>query len=344
MILAVIFFATQVVVAGARSYTEFTGKETTQLQQVMTAAADTASFAPMLSILFLACRMRALQHDGQPQKWAQQCMFASTGALGVTVILAILVPMALGGEMETDETTGQTKFVMDFPGAGYACIALKYLTMVCMYGGSIGVIVAIFKFEAPGGRTTLPVSPAVQCVVNLCIQYFVIYFMINVMSTITEVSGGQYRMEEYSLYSALIAAKSTVQFAPMLSILFVTTRMYALLITDKKGAPQAWVQDGMYMASWSLLISFVACLVSGFAMDEVEVNDDGEVVNKFENKWVAILMQGIRYFAMMLLYGGIVMVIVGLLYMTPETANGRGSIPFVSDVINATPLGEAPPG
>ena len=30
----------------------------------------------------------------------------------------------------------------------------------------------------------------------------------------------------------------------MLGILFVTTRMYALLLTDKKGAPQAWEQDG----------------------------------------------------------------------------------------------------
>jgi len=344
MILAVIFFTTQVVVAGARSYTEFTGKETTQLVNVMNAAADTAAFAPMLSILFLACRMRALQHDGQPQKWAQQCMFASTGALGVTVLLAIAVPLLLKGTMTTDEKTGQTTFEMDFPGAGYATIALRYLTMIAMYGGAVGVMVAIFKFEAPGGRTTLPVSPAVQCVVNLCIQYFVIYLGVNVMRTVSEVSGGKYRMEEYSLYSALIAAKATVQFAPMLSILFVTTRMYALLITDKKGAPQAWVQDGMYMASWSLLISFVACLCTGFAMGKVELDKDGNVVNKFENYYLGLGMTVVRYLSMLLLYGGIVTVIVGLFMMTPETANGRGSIPVVTDAVNSTPVGNPPPG
>merc|ERR1719243_93891 len=122
----------------------------------------------------------------------------------------------------------------------------------------------------------------------------------TIMLTVSEVSGGQIPLEKYKIYAAVEASKATLAFAPMLAILFVTTRMYALLITDKKGAPQAWAQDGMYMATWSLLISFLACLVSGFAMDEVEVNDDGEVVNKFENKWVAILMQGIRYFAMML--------------------------------------------
>eukprot|EP00929_Paragymnodinium_shiwhaense_P067332 TRINITY_DN338_c0_g3_i1.p1 TRINITY_DN338_c0_g3~~TRINITY_DN338_c0_g3_i1.p1 ORF type:complete len:658 (-),score=196.48 TRINITY_DN338_c0_g3_i1:197-2170(-) len=343
MILAVIFFATQLVVAGARSYTEFTGKETTNVVDVMNAAADTASFAPMLSILFLAARMRALQHDGQPQAWAQSCMYASTGALALTVLLAIGVPLALNGKMKTDATTGQTVFEVEYPGLGHTFLGLRYLTLVATYGGCFGVIASIFQFKAPAGPTN-PVSPTVHCVVNLCLQYFVIYLLLNIMTTVTEVSGGRYRMEEMSLFSALNAAKATVAFAPMLSILFVTTRMYALLLTDKKGAPQAWVQDGMYMATWSLLISFVSCLCTGFAMGKVELDEDGNVVNKFENKYVAIGMTVIRYLAMLLLYGGIVTVIVGLFVMTKETANGRGSIPVVSDAVNSTPVGNPPPG
>merc|ERR1719482_2046741 len=163
------------------------------------------------------------------------------------------------------------------------------------------------------------------------------------MLTVSELSGGRYRMEEYALFSALNAAKATVIFAPMLSILFVTTRMYALLITDKKGAPQAWVQDGMYMATWSLLISFVMCLGTGLVMDEVETDEDGNIVNKFSNQYVAILMTILRYFTMLLLYGGIVTVVVGLFVMTPETANGRGSVPVVSEAVRATPVGGAPP-
>ena len=27
------------------------------------------------------------------------------------------------------------------------------------------------------------------------------------------------------------------------------------------GAPQGWAQDGMYMASWSLLVQFLMCLI-----------------------------------------------------------------------------------
>merc|ERR1719375_1532345 len=108
--------------------------------------------------------------------------------------------------------------------------------------------------------------------------------MLTVMSTVHQVSGGDIAISQYyRLWAPMQAAKSTLAFAPMLSILFVTTRMYALLITDKKGAPQAWVQDGMYMATWSLLISFVVCLLTGAFM-KVEFKD-GFVNNKFENKY-----------------------------------------------------------
>merc|ERR1719199_745346 len=105
------------------------------------------------------------------------------------------------------------------------------------------------------------------------------------MMTVSEISSGTIPMEKWKLFAAVEAAKSTLAFAPMLSILFVTTRMYALLITDKKGAPQAWVQDGMYTSTWSLLISFLTCLATGLVMDKVETDEDGNVVNKFSNKY-----------------------------------------------------------
>merc|ERR1719262_1887338 len=97
------------------------------------------------------------------------------------------------------------------------------------------------------------------------------------------------------------------------------------------------------MATWSVLISFVVCLVAALAVDEVETDEDGNIVNKFSNQYAAIGITVVRYFSMLLLYGGIVTVIVGLFVMTPETANGRGSIPVVTDAVNATPVGNPPP-
>jgi len=337
MILAVVFFSTQVVIAACRSYTEFTGVEFPKIVGLMNAAATTVEFAPMLSILFLAARMRALQHNGQPQEWAQDCMYYSTGAMCLTTVLSMLVPVALGGTMKTNPVTKETTFEVPNPIFGYVLVAGRYICMLSFYGGAIGVAYSVFVFEAPAGaEATLPVSPTVQCVMNLTCQFFFVYFMMTAMLTVSEITGGTIPMEKWTLFAAIESAKSTLAFAPMLSILFVTTRMYALAITNKKGSPQGWVQDGMYMCTWSLLISMLMCLGTGILMDSVETDEDGNVVNKFSNKQVGLAVTVIRYLTMALLYGGMVIVVVGLFMMTPETANGRGSVPFVPSPVSPT--------
>merc|ERR1719409_2009858 len=87
MILAVVFFLTQLVIAICRSYAEFTGVEFPKIVGMMHAASTTVEFAPQLAILFLAARMRALQHNGQPQAWAQDCMYYGSYARCLTTLL-----------------------------------------------------------------------------------------------------------------------------------------------------------------------------------------------------------------------------------------------------------------
>jgi len=346
MILATFFFLIQLVIAFCRTYEEFKGVAFPKLVAVMQEASTTVEFAPMLAILFLCARMRALQHDSQPQRWAQDCMYASTAAMCVTTLLAIAIPLTVGGSMETDAQTGEKTFSVpedSSPTLTYVLTGLRFICMIGFYGGAVGVIYSIYTFQAPGGpEATLPVSPAAHCVANLTVQFFFVYGMMTVMLTVSSCTGIQ--CQNWRSFAAIESAKATLAMAPMLAILFVTTRMYALLITQKKGAPQAWVQDGMFMATWSLLISFLACLGTGLVMDEVKTDEDGNVVTQFNNTYVAAFMTTIRYLSMLLLYGGITLVIVGLFQMTPETANGRGSLPVISDVINATPFGGPPPG
>merc|ERR1719329_153201 len=309
--------------------------------QLIIAAATTVEFGPMLCILFLSLRMRALQHDGQPQPWAQNAMYASTCALACTTVLAIIVPLALGGTMKINEKTKEATFDVPDPTMGIILIGVRYICMLSFYGGAVVVMYAIVVFEAPAGpEHTVPVSPTVQCVMNLTAQFFLVYLLMTIMLTVSEVSGGKYPLETYKLFAALVASKATLAFAPMLSILFVTTRMYALLITDKKGAPQGWVQDGMYMSTWAIAISFMSCLFTGLIMDDVKTDEDGNVINKFSSPAAGFGMQFVRYLSMFLLYGGILTVIYGLFVMTPETANGRGALPLVGQ----TPLGDSPPG
>ena len=94
-------------------------------------------------------------------------------------------------------------------------------------------------------------------------------------------------------------------FCPMLSILFVGIRMYALQITDNKGSPQGWVQDGMYMATWSLLIQFVMVLVTPCATGvPAQVDEDGNIKWEPDNKILFYAVVTIRWLGFILLYGG----------------------------------------
>jgi len=351
MILAIMFFATQLIIAICRSYTEFTGVEFPKILGMMLGAECAVEFAPQLSILFLAARMRALQHDGQPESWVQTCMYSCTAALCLTAVLAVVVPLMMNGTTKTNPHTKETTFEVPHPTAGLCMIALRFMCLAYLYGGACGVAYSIFAYESPKGpEHTRPVSPTVRCIINLSCQFFFVYLLQTIMLTISEMSGGQVALHKYRLFGALEAAKASLAMAPMLCILFVTTRMYALLITDRKGSPQAWVQDGMYMATWSLFISFMTCLATGLVNDKVETDEDGNVVKMSctKNRYVSLSLIVVRYLAMALLYGGIVMVVTGLFLMTPETANGRGSVinmqppPNAHDVVGAVHEPEAP--
>merc|ERR1719504_399481 len=111
MILSVTFFLVYLLVAVSRSYSQFVGGQlfTSSFEAVMLRAADTLAFAPMLSVLFLGARMRALQMDpvgGNPQPWAQNCFYACTYCLLTQTLLAALVPLLLNGKVEKGAVQG----------------------------------------------------------------------------------------------------------------------------------------------------------------------------------------------------------------------------------------------
>jgi len=349
MILSVAFFLTQLVIVLCQSYTDIKGVDyyaghIDRMKRVMNDTSTTLEFAPMVAIVFLAARMRSLQHNSEPQAWSQTCMYVATWALVVTAALAVLVPYVCGGRMTTNPMTKEVTFEVPDKALSTIMTVIRFLCVICFYAGVGGVICSIYAFRAPTGYVTAPVSPTVQCVVTLAFQFFFVYAALICCSLISEASGGQMLMEQNRFYSAFEAAKTTLPWAPMLAILFVTTRMYALLITDKRGSPQGWVQDAMCMSTWSLLISFFSVIGASFLMEDdeegkllsIETDEDGHVINKFSNSYIGQFMTGLRYFTTALLYAGIITVVVGLCIMTPETANGRGSIPIVSQIRKAT--------
>jgi hypothetical protein len=354
LMLSVCFFAVYFLVAVSRTYSQYQVGQTStsDFERVMLRASDTLAMAPMLCVLFLGARMRALQMDpvhGNPQRWAQNCFYACTYALMAQTVTAIIVPLVLNGKVKKGKTDGDLYYEVEGGGGGLAkgLTILRFLLMLFVYGGTIAVVCSVFTIQHPDGKElTPPLSPTMQCVLNLAFPYFLIYALLWIFITVedfTDSSGGAVEAAR----DAIESAKSTVQFAPMLSVLFIATRMRALQITENRGAPQGWVQDGMYLASWSVLVQFLMCLVlpvftgKKFVPDSMDGPANNEEMSNPIGAWVVTV---VRYTAMLALLGGVTTVITGVIIMTPENANGRGALPLIADGTLPVDLAPPPPG
>merc|ERR1719440_1935314 len=334
MIMACMYFVVYAAVQFSRTWTQFTQQKLSRFEDAMMIAANAMNFAPMLSVLFIGARMRALQMDpvnGAPQKWAQNCFFMCTYAVAAQVILSIAIPLVMNGtaEVNKDGAEGDMTFKVENKALG-ACLSVgRYLIMFCIYIGFTCVIYSIFTIQHPKGEQyTPPISVTMQCVINLTFQFFFIYLMIWICITIKEFT----KFEWPLLTNTMENLKGTVAFCPMLAILFVGTRMRALLITNNKGAPQGWVQDGMYMATWAVLIQFLMCMVVPLVTGSpAKTDEDGTPIYEPSNKFLVWIALGLKWLTFIFLYGGMIAVVVGVYTMTPETANGRGSVPLVGD-------------
>merc|ERR1719191_704068 len=346
--LTIMFFIVYAGVALLRTWGQLTGNsDHLALENALMAASAAMNFAPMLSILFLAARMRALQMDpvnGSPQPWAQSCFYMCAYAVMFQTIFSVAVPIVMGGTVKKGTTEGDMEYTVSNKVVGLCLTACRYIVMLSIYIGFTAVVVSIFTLEHPNGAEyTPPISPTVQCVLNLTFQFFFIYLMVWACISLREWTN----MEWPLLTNTMESCMGTVAFCPMLAILFVGTRMRALQMTNNKGAPQGWAQDGMYMATWSILLQFVMVLlipICTLIMEgkahHPELDEDGNVKWNPSGKIALIVVQIIRWIGFLLLYIGTICVMVGAMTMTPENANGRGSVPLV----DKTPLAKEPVG
>jgi hypothetical protein len=346
------FFLVYFFVAFARTVSELRGHRT-HFEEVMVDATHTVNMAPMLCILFLSARMRALQIDpvhGHPQEWAQSCFYMCSYALFVQSLLAILVPIILRGEVTNDEYgVGDTKFEI---AKSHHCIGktltfARYAITICLYGGFIAVIVSIFTHHDQNGNYH-PISPTLQCVINLAVQFFLIYFVIWTLLTLKEIAG----IEVPRFFQAVETARVTVMFAPILSILFIVMKMRALSLSNNQRSPPVWATIAMILATWAVFLQFCTCLMMAFFGDVVLASDgnvthrsslssqSGQVITNWliESKVGRVALCLLRVVSMCLFYGGVGAVLTAVLIMTPEMTVGDTQH---KEAAGSSPLGVA---
>merc|ERR1719463_233485 len=299
--MTIMFFVVYCGVAVLRTFAQLTGAKNPKIETALLAATAAMNFAPMLSILFLAARMRALQMDpvnGSPQSWAQACFYMCAYAVMFQTIFSVAIPIVMGGTVKKGSTEGDMVYEVSNKPIGMCLTACRYIIMLSIYIGFTAVVVSIFTLEHPdGAQYTPPISPTVQCVLNLTFQFFFIYLMVWACISLRE-----------------------------------WTRMRALQMTNNKGAPQGWAQDGMYLATWSIFVQFFMVVIAGVATGEkVKTDADGNATWHPTNIYLWYAVQVVRWFAVLALWGGAITVIIPVFTITPETANGRGAIPLVTD-------------
>merc|ERR1719321_514923 len=259
-------------------------------------------------------------------------------------VLSVLVPLALGGKARgSGKIEGDVVFEVESNWLAKTLTVVRFLAMLSVYAGFAAVVCSVFTIEHPGGKDmTPPLSPTMQCVLNLAFQYFLIYFLLWVFTTVTDFFPS---LDLTAAKDAIESAKATVAFAPMLAVLFIGTRMRALQLSDNKGAPQAWVQAGMFLATWSLMIQFTMCLLMPLVTGKKYTPDslDKPVEQpEISNKYGAWTLTIVRYLALLSLMGGVATVATGVFLMAPETANGGGSVPGLDMVPEPAGVNDVP--
>merc|ERR1719160_522572 len=108
---------------------------------------------------------------------------------------------------------------------------------------------------------------------NLTIQYLTIYSALAILRMIAEFTGEN--AKSWTSYEALDQATITVNYAPMLSVLFLAARMRVLWLTQLKGNPPIWMQQWMYGATYAVLaMTLTALVVPLLTGEKVKLNPE----------------------------------------------------------------------
>jgi len=332
MNLATQFFVVYLLVALVKTTQELSGNTPflTKLGGLLTLAKFTVNFAPMLCILFIGARMRALQMDpkhGNPQKWAQNCFYMCAYSVLIQTVLVIVMPFCTQCECKQGSSEGDVVFEMENATLGIIISVVRWICLIALYGGFSAVIYSVFVIEHPTDVSlTPPISPAMQCVMNLTVQYFFIYLCLWVAITAQQFLGSSPFWDK--TIAIFDAGRATVMFAPMLSMLFIGTRMRALQLTKATdgtipptAGPQGWAQDGMFLSTWSCLVQvLMAILVPILTGSTPEMDEDGNLKTpEGAGKIMGVICDLIKYLCLISMYGGAVTVMYGVYTMTPET-------------------------
>lgn len=324
-VITVLYFSAYFAIILARSYSTLMGKthqstvrvrgRLSLAQSTETGMTDALVLAPMLCILMIGARMRAMQLDpahGHPQSWAMSAMYIATWAFVAQFLARCVSPCV---EAVSEDSSGCA--------ISYLVTGIWIVAIALLYWGFAAVVISVFLIEAPEGPTP-PVSPAMQCVTILTTVFFLIYLCMGIMRSFQQfkawASKTEYRPHIVEKY--LEHASTALQFAPMLCILAVGVRLRALQMGRE---PEPWAQAAMYGATWAIvlqtmLLILVPYLIPGENLD-AQQDTKGVDWTKQEDdrmKGLAMILSVLWWASVFCLYVSVAAILVSVFTMEPD--------------------------
>merc|ERR1719456_1347425 len=100
----------------------------------------------------------------------------------------VLITPLLSGTNVVDKDGNTVSKQGSISALAYVTAFIRYCALVGLYWGTTAVIYSIIVIETPAhlDRKTPPVSPAMQCVMNLTAQFFLVFLLLEMVKTYNE--------------------------------------------------------------------------------------------------------------------------------------------------------------
>jgi len=195
------------------------------------------------------------------------------------------------------------------------------------------------KHKAMFTEKTMPkLSPTVLCVMMLAWLFFIVYTALALLRTVNQLSRNRFGscLRAQQMVAMLCPY---VMFAPMLSVLFLATRMRAIQLaqgdTERYQLPQPWVQSAMYLATYGVMLQVVFKLLT-FSLN-YRFDAQGTVVPvPSESRLARSVVAVLKYGLMACIYGGFTAVCVGATIMPAPKELWDGETPPLSASLRCT--------
>eukprot|EP00927_Polykrikos_kofoidii_P014146 TRINITY_DN16171_c0_g1_i1.p1 TRINITY_DN16171_c0_g1~~TRINITY_DN16171_c0_g1_i1.p1 ORF type:complete len:580 (-),score=66.37 TRINITY_DN16171_c0_g1_i1:211-1950(-) len=284
--------------------------------------AETVYFVPMLCVLFLATRMRAVQlcrgHSPDdyslPQWWVKDAMVMCSWTMLFLTLITFACAIHWGDVWEAAAKNGSLgKF-------GRVCVAFKNTALTMVYASFTLICIGLVIMPVPvglwqhGGGPS--VNPAILCTVALSVLYFGVYLALAFARVWNDLGLGGPPQRFSPAQELLKSATMSVAFGPMLCILFIAVRLRAAQFNSHHGDPPRWMQCAFFVSTGSVYVQTLLA-IAGRSSSDVFVFEGG-TGNLASDKGTSIgakVLEVVRSIATFCLFVSVAVVLIGLSLM-----------------------------